>query len=98
MGCAIRWLKRSAEQEDAEACKELARCYREGIGVDKDTRLARKWERNDHFIQMRLLCSLCAAAKPVVRDLAGVEEDFRAEFWSMIWPRGASCGTFLGYK
>ena len=45
MGCAIRWLKRAAEQEDAEACKELARCYREGIGVDKDTRLARKWER-----------------------------------------------------
>ena len=43
--CAIRWLKRAAEQEEAQACKELARCYREGIGVGKDARLARKWER-----------------------------------------------------
>ena len=41
---AVEWLIRAAEQGHGAACEELARCYREGIGVDKDARLARKWE------------------------------------------------------
>ncbi len=42
---AVEWLTRAAEQGYDAACEELARCYREGIGVDKDARLAHKWER-----------------------------------------------------
>ena len=42
---AVEWLIRAAEQGHDAACEELARCYREGIVVDKDARLARKWER-----------------------------------------------------
>lgn len=42
---AVRCFEEAASLGDGEACLELAKCYREGFGVEKDEAKAAEWEK-----------------------------------------------------
>lgn len=43
---AVKWYRKAAEQGNAEAQSCLAKCYKEGHGVEKNMNLALHWYRN----------------------------------------------------
>ena len=42
---AVKWYRKAAESGSHEAQCNLAKCYGDGIGVEKDEAEARKWYR-----------------------------------------------------
>ena len=60
---AVKWYRKAAEQNDAEAQYNLGICYANGQGVAKDEAEAVKWyrkaaEQNDAAAQCNLGCLL----------------------------------------
>jgi TPR repeat protein len=40
----VEWLKKAADGGSEDAMSSLAACYRDGVGVDKDKRVADEWQ------------------------------------------------------
>jgi TPR repeat protein len=40
----VEWLSKAADGGSADAMSSLAACYRDGLGVDKDKRIADEWQ------------------------------------------------------
>ena len=40
----MEWLKKAADGGSEDAMSSLAACYRDGVGVDKDKRVADEWQ------------------------------------------------------
>jgi TPR repeat protein len=39
----VKWYRKAAEQRCEHAIRAMARCYQEGIGVEKDDSEAMRW-------------------------------------------------------
>ena len=42
---ALKWIRKAAEQQHAEAQTTLGACYSQGLGVEQDPKEAVKWFR-----------------------------------------------------